>query len=115
MRVLFDHSTPAPLRRYLLGHDVKEAVDQGWDQLSNGDLLAAAEREGFEVLITADKNIRYQQNLKDRTIAIIEIGTPQWPIVQLHTDKVFAALNAAKPGSYTQVDIPWKKKDREAE
>jgi hypothetical protein len=71
MRVLFDHSTPAPLGRHLPGHEVKEAVDQDWDQLSNADLLAAAEREGFEVLITADKNIRYQQNLKGRTIAIL--------------------------------------------
>jgi hypothetical protein len=71
---LFDHSTPAPLRHHLEGHEVKEAVELGWDKLSNGELPAEAEQAGFEVLVTADKNIRYQQNLTGRKIAIVVIG-----------------------------------------
>jgi hypothetical protein len=69
--VLFDHSTPAPLSPYLTGHTVTEARDRGWDRLSNGDLLAEAERAGFDVLLTADKNIRYQQNLRGCRIAMV--------------------------------------------
>ena len=77
MRILFDHSVPAPLRRYLTEHAVTEAIQLGWDRLSNGDLLTEAERAGFDVLLTADKNIRYQQNLTGRKIAIVELGTPR--------------------------------------
>ena len=71
MRILFDHSTPAPLRRYLGGHEVTEAVELGWDRLANGELLAEAERAGFDMLLTADKNIRYQQNFTGRKIALV--------------------------------------------
>jgi len=63
MLILFDHSTPAPLAAYLTGHTVTKAKDRGWDRLSNGDLLAEAERAGFDLLLTADNNMRYQQNL----------------------------------------------------
>ncbi len=87
MLVLFDHSTPAPLSAYLTGHEVTEARNRGWDRLSNGDLLAEAERAGFEVFLTADKNIRYQQNLAN-------------------TAKILDAVNAAQPGSYFEVHIP---------
>jgi len=66
MLILFDHSTPAPLRQALTDHVVVEAVERGWGRLANGALLDAAERGGFELLITADKNLRYQQNLARR-------------------------------------------------
>ena len=79
MLVLFDHSTPAPLSSWLIGHSITEAQDRGWDTLSNGDLLAEAERAGFDVLLTADKNMRYQQNLTGRRIALVVLSTPQWP------------------------------------
>lgn len=106
MFLLFDHSTPAPLSSYPVGHIVIEARTRGWDRLSNGDLLAEAERAGFEVLVTADKNMRYQQNLKERTIALVVLGTPRWPALRMHVDLVAAAVNAATPGSYTEVEIP---------
>ena len=106
MLILFDHSTPAPLSFYLTGHAVTEARDRGWDRLSNGDLLAEAERAGFDVFVTADKNIRYQQNLRDRKIAILVLGTPQWPVVRLHIERIVAALNSATPGSYVEVILP---------
>ena len=108
MLVLFDHSTPAPLTSYLIGHTVTEARDRGWHRLSNGDLLAEAERAGFDVLLTADKNIRYQQNLSGRRIAIVVLSTPQWPVVRLHSERIAAAVSAATPGSYTEVNIPVK-------
>ncbi len=77
MLVLFDHSTPAPLASHLTGHSVTEARDRGWDTLSNGELLAEAERAGFDVLLTADRNMRYQQNLSGRKIALVVLSTPR--------------------------------------
>jgi len=70
MRILFDHSTPAPLARFLTGHAVTKAKERGWDALTNGDLLAVVEEAGFDMLLTADKNMRYQQNLTGRRIAL---------------------------------------------
>ena len=75
MRVLLDHGRPAPLRRYFPDHLVTEAIEKGWDRLSNSDLLTEAEAARFDVFFTADKNIRRQQNLKGRKIAIVELGT----------------------------------------
>jgi hypothetical protein len=69
-------------------------------------LLVEAERASFEVLVTADKNMRYQQNLKGRKIALVVLGTPQWPALRKHVDLVAAAVNAVTPGSYTEVEIP---------
>ena len=106
MRILFDHSTPAPLASCLAEHSVTEARDRGWHRLSNGDLLAEAERAGFEVLLTADRNMRYQQNLTGRSIALVVLSTPRWPVLRLHVDKVAAALRAATPGGYIEVAIP---------
>jgi hypothetical protein len=103
MLILFDQSTPAPLASYLPGHAITEARDRGWDRLSNGDLLAEAERAGFDVLITADKNIRYQQNLRGRKIAILVLSTPQWPVVRLHVERIAAAVNSIRPASYAEV------------
>jgi len=97
MLILFDHSTPAPLASYLTDHIVTKAKDRGWDRLSNGDLLAEAERAGFDVLLTADNNMRYQQNLTGRRIALVVLSTPQWPLVRLHIEKIAAAVNAATP------------------
>ena len=106
MLILLDHSVPAPLVPYLIGHTVVKAKDRGWDRLSNGDLLAEAERAGFDVFLTADKNIRYQQNLTGRKIAVVVLGTPQWPVVRLHIAEIAAAVNAATPGSYVEIQIP---------
>src|SRR5579863_6210453 len=106
MLVLFDHGVPAPLLPYLINHTVVKARDRGWDTLANGDLLAEAERAGFEVFLTADKNIRCQQNLRGRRIAVVVLSTPRWPLVRLHTSEILVAVNAATPGSYVEVEIP---------
>jgi len=108
MRTLFDHGAPAPLIAFLTGHTVTKAKDAGWDRLVNGELLKAAEEAGFEVLITTDKNIVTQQNLKGRAIAIVVLGNSQWRIVQRHIRRIAAAVNAAQPGSYAKVDIPYE-------
>jgi hypothetical protein len=107
MRILFDHGTPFPLRGTLTGHSITRTQDLGWDRLSNGELLTAAEQAGFALLLTTDKNIRYQQNLAGRTIAILVLGTSQWPVLRLHVQRIADAVNAVTPGSYTEVVIPF--------
>ncbi len=107
MRILFDQGTPAPLIPFLGGHAVTKAKDAGWDKLANGELLKAAEEAGFEVFLTTDKNIAAQQNLQTRTIAIVVLGNSQWRIVQRHVRKIAATVNAATPGSYSEVNIPF--------
>ena len=94
--------------RRLAGHSVTEARDLGWDKISNGDLLNAAEAAGFDVLLTTDKNIRFQQNLTGRKISIVVLGNSQWPVVRLHIDIIAATVDAATPGGYAEVDIPFE-------
>jgi hypothetical protein len=106
MRVLFDQATPVPIRAYLDPHVVSTAFAQGWDTLKNGELLTAAEQAGFDVLLTTDKNLRYQQNLLDRKIAIVVLGVQQWPQLRPHVQRVVTAVNAAVSGSYVEIEIP---------
>lgn len=106
MLILFDHVTPAGIAPFLRGHTVIKAKERGWDKLTNGELLMKAEQAGFDVLVTADKNMRFQQNLAGRRIALVVLSTPRWPVVRLHLERVAAAVNAATPSSYTEVDIP---------
>lgn len=106
MLVLFDQGTPVPLREFLKGHQVETAFERGWDTLRNGELLTAAEDAGFDVLITPDKNIRYQQNLTLRRIAIVVLGNPQWPVLRLYVERVVDAVNGARSRTYTEVEIP---------
>ena len=108
MLILFDHSTPSPLSSYLTGHTVIEAKERGWERLSNGDLLAEAERAGFDILLTADTGIAYQQNMKDRKIALVVLGGNRWQLVQRMVRKIVAAVSAAEPGSYTLIEVPNK-------
>ncbi|GAB3656613.1 hypothetical protein [Ramlibacter alkalitolerans] len=105
MRVLFDQGTPAPLRHALVGHSVETAFDLGWGTLQNGALLAAAEAEGFEVLLTTDKNLKFQQNLAGRRLAVVVLSTTSWPRIRTATEKVLEAVECARPGSFTEVDV----------
>jgi hypothetical protein len=108
MLILFDNGTPAPLRHALKGHIVVEAIERGWDRLANGELIAEAEAAGFELLLTTDKNIRYQQNLTGRRIAFVVLGNQQWPILRRYVERVVAAVNAATLGSVVEVEIPFE-------
>jgi hypothetical protein len=108
MRILFDNGTPKPIARSLTGHEVTYARGIGWHELENGELIRQAEEAGYEVLLSTDKNIRYQQNLSGRRIALVVLGNQQWPLVKLHLDRIAAAVNACIPGSYTEVEIPFE-------
>jgi len=70
MRVLFDQGTPVPLRRFLNSHTVTTVYEKGWSSARNGDLLRLADQQMFEVLLTTDQHLKYQQNLTDRQIAL---------------------------------------------
>lgn len=106
MLILFDQGTPLPIRSYLQGHTVRTAYQQGWDKLKNGELLAAAENAGFELFVTTDKNIRYQQNLNKRKISVLVLGRQQWPHVQAYIQLVVDAVNSTQPGSFKELNIP---------
>jgi hypothetical protein len=106
VRILFDQGTPAPLRRLLTGHEVVTAHERGWSTLRNGDLLTAAEKEGFDVFVTTDQRLRYQQNLAARTIAIVVLSTTSWPRIQAAFDAIASAVAAVVAGSLTEVEIP---------
>ena len=106
MRILFDQGTPVPLRQSLTQHEVVTVYERDWSRLKNGELLDAAEKQGFEVLVTTDSNLKYQQNLKSRRIAIVVLSTPSWPRIQRAVAEVVGAVGAASEGSYTEVEIP---------
>nr|WP_294510900.1 hypothetical protein [uncultured Rhodopila sp.] len=104
-RVLFDVNVPRPVSRLLTGHAVEFADQRGWRELTNGDLLAAAEHDGFDVLLTADTNLRYQQKLAMRRIAIVALSTNAWPVIGANPDPVVRAVDTASPGSYQDVRL----------
>lgn len=106
MRALFDQGTPAPLRRLLPLHDVATAFECGWATLQNGELLDAAETAGFDVLVTTDSNLKYQQNLSTRRIAIVVLSTTSWPRIRAAGAAVAQAVDAAVPGGYSEVRVP---------
>jgi predicted nuclease of predicted toxin-antitoxin system len=112
MRILFDNGTPRGLARFLVGHSVEEARDHGWEELANGRLMDAAEKAGFDVLLTNDKNILDQQNLSKRKIAVVALQNSQWPMVKLVGPTIAAAVDAATPGTYTEVPVPFKERLR---
>jgi len=105
MKILFDQGTPAPLRHALAGHSVATAFEKGWNDLENGDLIRAAEGEDFNALITTDKNLKHQQNLRGRKLAILVLPTTSWPKIQKHLEKVSTAANSLKPGEYRELDF----------
>lgn len=105
MRVLFDQGTPVPLRRLLTQHEVITVHERGWSQLKNGELLDSAEKEGFAVLVTTDTNLKYQQNLTSRKLAIVVLTTTSWPRIQRVADVVVAAVDGAAPGTYFEVEV----------
>ena len=97
---------PKPLRRWLPGEDVRTCHEEGWDAFCNGELLAAAESAGFGVFITADKNLRYQQNLASRRLAIIELPTNRLSLLPFLVPALQQALASATPGSYHGIPLP---------
>ena len=103
MRILFDQGTPAPLRHALTGHSVATAYENGWSNLSNGDLLSAAEGASIELLVTTDHNLRYQQNLANRKLAVLVSPTTRWPVIQRHVPEIEAVVNSIRPGEFREL------------
>jgi hypothetical protein len=108
MRILFDQGVPRGLAASLHGHEITEARKLKWERISNGALLRLAEDAGFSLVLTTDKNLRYQQNLADRKISIVVLGQSPWWLVRKHLDAILAAVNTCTPGSYAEVDIPFE-------
>lgn len=106
MRVLLDQGTPAPLARHLTHHDVATAYELGWSTLRNGELLDRAEQFGFGVMVTTDTNLKYQQNLVGRPIALVVLLSTSWPRIQRVVDTVVGVIDRAAAGDYLEVDIP---------
>ena len=106
MRILFDHGTPRPLRAAFPDDVVEFAADRGWERLRNGVLIATAEGDGFEVLITTDQSMPYQQNLVGRRMAVVVLGRASWPHLPRVSVAVVTAVAAARPGTFTTVEVP---------
>lgn len=107
MRILFDHNVPAGVRLFLTKHAVRTIVEMDWPaQLENGELLKAAETAAFEVLVTSDQNIRYQQNLTSLKLALVVLGSNIWPIVRNYGAEIAAKVDAARPGSCVFIEMP---------
>jgi hypothetical protein len=106
VRILLDESVPVQVRNGLPGQDVSTVSELGWKGRENGELLDAAERAGFDVLVIADKNLRHQQNLAGRTIALVELWTNHRPSLERHFDRIADGVRIAKPGDYLLIVPP---------
>lgn len=106
MRILLDHNTPAPLRYALQGHQVDTAYERGWAEVTNGELLTAAEAAGFDLIITTDKGIRHQQNLAGRKLSLLVLSTNDWTRIRQFKTLVASAVTSIQAGAYVEVEIP---------
>ena len=94
-----------PLRRHLVDHDVDTAAENGWSDLDNGDLIEMTERSGYEILVTTDQNLRYQQNFNDRSLSVVVLLSTAWPDIQLRTEEIRATIDEIRPGEFRDVSI----------
>jgi hypothetical protein len=97
--------TPQPLRRQLPGHAVDTVYELGWSTLQNGVLLMTAEQAGYDLFITTDQNLLYQQNLTGRTVAILVLKTTSWPKMQSHLQRIQQEVDATQAGSYRELSF----------
>ena len=105
MRILLDHSVPRPLKNNLPGHDTDTAAERGWHELHNGELLDMAETDGYELLITADRQMPFQQNFARRSMSILILTTNSWPVLRQRLDDVNRAVNAIGYNQISELDI----------
>lgn len=105
MHVLFDQGTPVPLRQFLIGHQVATAFERGWQTMANGEPLTLAEAEGYAAIVTTDRNLRYQQNLSGRQLAILGLMTTDWRRLKLHTESIAAAVDGLAAGAYVEFAV----------
>ncbi len=102
MRILFDQGTPLPLRSWLASHEVETTWQRGWSTLANGDLLLAAEKAGFNLFVTTDQQLRYQQNLTERSLAILVLMVANWPMIKSEAAALAARVEIMQPGEYAE-------------
>jgi predicted nuclease of predicted toxin-antitoxin system len=102
-RILFDENVPEGIRRLLTGHTVETVPELGLARLTNGDLIDAAEKSGFDVMVTADQNLTYQQNLAGRRLALIVLTTNHWDTIRPYAARIVAAVETIKPGGFVTV------------
>ena len=105
MRILFDQGTPVPFKEHLPGHSVTTAYELGWSTLRNGELLARAE-EQFDVLVTTDRNLRFQQNPAARKLAIVVLPTTSWPRLRTVAATIAAFVVTVPPGEIREFLLP---------
>jgi|SRR5579883_2828532 len=105
MKILFDTSTPRPIRRFLRGHQVIRMAELGWAALANGKLLTAAEEAGYDVLLTCDQSLRYQQNFHGRRVAVVILSTNEWLVIRQKVARLESIVEFAQPGQVIFVDI----------
>ncbi len=104
MRIVFDQGTPVPLRKHLIAHTVFTAYEMGWSILKNGELLREAEAQ-FDAFVTPDKNLKHQQNLSGRRLAILVLPFASWPKLQKHISTIMSAIDGLEPGAYVELDL----------
>ena len=105
MKILFDANTPAPLARFLRGHEVQRVDELGWQGLDNGDLLEAAEGAGFDLLLTCDQNVRYQQNFTGRRLAVLILSSNHWPSLRPVAARIAVAVDFVQAGQVSRFEI----------
>jgi hypothetical protein len=107
LRILFDNNVPIGVRAFLPKHEVRTILEMNWSpRIKNGELLEAAEGAAFDILVTSDQNIRYQQNLSNRSLAPVVLGSNIWNVVRLHEAAIVAAVDKAAPGSDQTIVMP---------
>lgn len=102
MRILFDECAPWPLSKFLKGHTCSNPLKEGWRGIQNGELLRLAEAK-FELFLTCDQGIRYQQNLKGRKIAILQLSSNDWILLEKRSAEVLTAIASIEPGQYLEL------------
>ena len=105
MRILFDANTPAPLAKSLRGHQISRADQLGWHGLENGELLGAADQAGFDILLTCDQNVRYQQDFAGRSLTVVILSTNHWPSLRLVADRIATAVDLVQRGQVVRLDL----------
>jgi hypothetical protein len=104
MKILFDQGTPVPLRRHLHPHSIDTASELGWSRVENGELISLAEQHGYQIIITTDQNLKYQQNLQNRVISILVLMSTSWPRIRQQVESIQKALLAMdSDGHYVEV------------
>jgi hypothetical protein len=105
VKILFDANTPDPLARFFRGHEVMRADELGWQGLENGALFDAAEQAGFDILLTCDQNVRYQQNLTGRTLTLVILSSNHWPTLRRIAARIATAVDFVQAGQIVNIDV----------